>query len=141
VHPDDDESPSSYGQNQPPRMLAGYAGPRYTLFWPVMIFLVAFGIFTTYQLMNLGDQLDSVTQATDKIDAKVKRAEYERAKFYTLAYDVLRLAPTDPAARQVATQLDLQQAVTSETTQEIPLPTSPNAVPPPANTNSAPTTN
>jgi hypothetical protein len=43
------------------------------------------------------------------MDPKVKLAQYERSKFYMMASDVLRLAPRDPNADQVATLFGLRQ--------------------------------
>jgi hypothetical protein len=134
------DSPS--GQSLPPRALAGFAPTRYTVFWPVLVFFVAFGIFTLYQLLNLEDQIDSVTRAIDKMDTKVKRAQYERSKFYALASDILRLAPKDPAAQQISVQLNLQQLGQTDAVpeQSAPISSSANVFPIPA-TNSAPITN
>jgi hypothetical protein len=85
------------------------SAPRHTLFWPLFVFLIGFGIFTIYQVMFLEDQLASVTTAIDQMDSKVKRAQYEKAKFFALSRDVLRLAPKDPAAQQVVDELKLSQ--------------------------------
>jgi hypothetical protein len=68
----------------------------------MLIFLFGSGTLALYQVMAMEDQLDAVTQAVDQMDGKVKRAQYEKAKFYALAKDVLRLAPKDPNAAQVA---------------------------------------
>ena len=85
------------------------SGSRHTLFWPMLIFLIGAGSLALYQVMAMEDQLDEVTQAIDKMDGKVKRAQYERAKFYAIVRDVLNLAPKDPNAQQVVTDFKLRQ--------------------------------
>ena len=86
------------------------SGPRgHTLFWPMLIFLVGAGSLALYQVMAMEDQLDEITQSIDKMDGKVKRAQYEKAKFYAIARDVLSLAPKDPNAEQVAVDFKLRQ--------------------------------
>ncbi len=86
------------------------AGPsRHTLFVPLLIFLLGSGTLATYQVMAMEDQLDEVTQAIDKMDGNVKRAQYEKAKFYFIAKSVLKLAPKDPGAEQVVTYFKLRE--------------------------------
>jgi len=75
----------------------------------MLVLLFGTGTLAIYQVMALEDQLDSVTRAVDQMDVKVKHAQYEKAKFYALARDVLRLAPKDPNAEQVASDFKLQQ--------------------------------
>jgi len=82
---------------------------RHSLFWPLLIFLLGSGTFTVYQVMTMEDQLDEVTRAVDGMDMKVKRAEYEKAKFFGMARDILRLAAKDPNAEQIANDFKLHQ--------------------------------
>ncbi|MEI9998311.1 MAG: hypothetical protein WDO13_03655 [Verrucomicrobiota bacterium] len=83
--------------------------PRYTLFWPMLIFLLGAGSLATYNVMSLEDQLQQVTSAVDKLDPKVRHADYERDKFYALARDLIRIAPTDPTAEQIVDQVGLRR--------------------------------
>ena len=85
------------------------SGSRRSSFLPVLIFLIGSGSFTIYQVLTLEDQLDQVTKAVDSMDAKVQRAEYEKAKFFSMAREVLRLAAKDPNAAQIATDFKLRQ--------------------------------
>jgi hypothetical protein len=85
------------------------SGPRPSLFWPMIIFLIGAGSLAAYQVMSLEDQLDQVTRATDQMDAKVKHAQYEEAKFFALAREILRLAPKDPNAEKVVVEFRLRQ--------------------------------
>jgi hypothetical protein len=78
------------------------SGPRYSLFWPLLILLIGLGAREAYQVMAMEEQIDVMTQSADRLDAKVKLAQYEKAKFYTLASEVLHLAPHDPNANQVS---------------------------------------
>jgi hypothetical protein len=135
-------------------------GPtRYTLFWPVLIFLLGSGAKSVYQVSNLEDDLDSATRAVDQLDARVKHAQYERAKFFAMARDLVRLAPHDAAAEQIVTEANLRRLQqTNPTLMSLDSPigftqTDPTAVPStnaapvqldmpaPSSTNSAPPTN
>jgi hypothetical protein len=75
----------------------------------MLILLLGMGAHEVYQVMSMEDQLDVTTQNVDRMDPKVKLAQYERSKFYMMAADVLRLAPRDPNADQVATLFGLRQ--------------------------------
>jgi hypothetical protein len=92
----------------------------------MLILLLGSGTFATYQVMSMEDQLDEVTQAVDKMEGKVKQAQHEKAKFYAMARDVLRLAPTDPNAEQVAVYFKLRElkAAQPELMAETPSPAS-----------------
>ncbi len=94
-----------------PRSLTspGRSGPRHTLFLPVLIFLIGAGALALYQVMAMEDELDQMTQALDKMDGRIKHAQHEKAVFYKIASDVLRLAPTDPNAAKVAVYFKLRQ--------------------------------
>jgi hypothetical protein len=83
--------------------------PRHTLFLPMFVLLLGLGALEFFQVMTMEDQLDAMTQDIDKMDGKVKLAHYERDKFYLLASAVLRMAPSDPNADQVATLFGLRQ--------------------------------
>ncbi len=93
----------------PPRTFGPPPGARYSLFWPVLVFFVGFGAYTFSQIWDLEDQIDSVNGAIDKMTPKIERAGYEKNKFYTLAKDILRLAPQDAMAQQIATELNLDK--------------------------------
>jgi hypothetical protein len=82
---------------------------RVNLFVPMLILLLGMGAHEVYQVMSMEEQLDVTTQNVDRMDPKVKLAQYERSKFYMMASDVLRLAPRDPNADQVATLFGLRQ--------------------------------
>ena len=75
----------------------------------MLVFLFGSGALALYQVMALEDKLDEVTRAVDQMDEKVKLAQHEKAMFYTLARDVLRLAPKDPNAEQVVVEFKLRQ--------------------------------
>src|SRR5579871_3248344 len=83
--------------------------PRHTLFLPMFILLLGMGARECYQMISMENQLDDVTQKVDQIDSKVKLTEYERSKFYSMAADVLRLAPKDPNADQIAVLFGLRK--------------------------------
>jgi hypothetical protein len=129
--------------------------PRHTLFLPMLIFLVGSGALALYQVMAMQDQMDEANHAMDQMDGKIKRAAYEKAKFYAIAGDVLRLAPKDPNADQVAAYFKLQQlqaaqpelmspdvplnmAATSAAPEQPAAPTNLPPVQPPQATNAAP---
>lgn len=59
--------------------------------------------------MSMEDRWDEVTQTIDKMDLQVKRGEHEKTKFFSIARDVLSLAPKDPNANQVATYYKLKE--------------------------------
>jgi hypothetical protein len=110
----------------------------------MLVLLVGSGTLAVYQVMVLEDQLDEVTRAVDHMDVKVKRAQYEKAKFYALAKDVLRLAPKDPNAEQVVVDCKIRQLQTAQpvlmdlTTPSAPATTNAAPAQPAAATNFAP---
>jgi hypothetical protein len=109
----------------------------------MLILLLGVGTFAVLEVMALEDRWIEVASAIDKMDTQVKRAQYEKNKFYAIARDVLRLAPKDPNAQQVATEFKLQQLQAAEPTLlDLNAPATPaatNAAPEPsAATNSAP---
>ena len=81
---------------------------RHTLFLPFFILLLGLGTLKVYQVMAMEDQLDDLTQHIDKLDPQVKAAQYERAKFFKMANEVLRLSSTDDKAKEVATYFKLK---------------------------------
>lgn len=81
---------------------------RHNYFWPILIFLLSAGALAFYQVQSLEDQLEEVTNAADRLDPKVKMAEYEKAKFYAMARDLLRMAPTHPAAEEIVSKTGLR---------------------------------
>jgi len=74
---------------------------RHTLFLPFFILLLGLGTLKVYQVMAMEDQLDDLTQHIDKLDPQVKAAQYERAKFFKMANEVLRLSSTDDKAKDL----------------------------------------
>ncbi len=107
----------------------------------MLIFLVGAGSLALYQVMAMEDQLDEITQSIDKMDGKVKRAQYEKAKFYAIARDVLSLAPKDPNAEQVAVDFKLRQLQAAQPalmSLNAATPAPPTLVQPTGYTNSAP---
>ena len=75
----------------------------------MLVLLLGSGTFAIYQVMTLEDQLDEVTRAVDQMDGKVKRAQYEKAKFFAMTKDVLLLAPKDPNAEQIVVDFKLRE--------------------------------
>jgi hypothetical protein len=75
----------------------------------MLIFLLGSGTLATYQVLAMGDRLDGLTQTIDKLDPRVKRALHEKAVFYELTRELLRLAPTDPNADQIVTHYKLRE--------------------------------
>ena len=80
----------------------------------MFIYLFGAGVFAGYQVMALEDQLDELTSGVDQLDAKVSRAKYEKAKFYAIAGDVVRLAAKDPNAEDVAIHFKLHELQTAQ---------------------------
>jgi TolA-binding protein len=75
----------------------------------MLVLLAGIGVLAFYQVMTMEDQLDDVTRAVDQMDGKVKRAQYEKGKFFSIAKDVLRVAQKDPSADQIADDFKLKQ--------------------------------
>jgi hypothetical protein len=92
----------------PPPRASSTSSPRHNYFWPILIFLLGAGSLAFYQVQSLEDQLEEVTQAVDRLDPKVKHAQYEKAKFYAMARDLVRLAPKHPAAQQIVDQTGIR---------------------------------
>jgi hypothetical protein len=66
-------------------------------------------ISTGYQIVSLQGQLTSMQLAAVQLEPKLKAAQFQKEKLYKLAADVLALAPTDPAAKQITTQFGIEQ--------------------------------
>ena len=81
---------------------------RSNYFWPIFIYLSGAFFLAFYQVESLEEQLGEVTSASDKLDLKVQMAQYEKAKFYALARDLVRMAPKHPAADKVVTETGLR---------------------------------
>jgi hypothetical protein len=81
---------------------------RHTFFWPIFIYLLGAGSLALYQVLAMEDQYETLTQSVDKMDSQVKRGLYEKSKFFRIAGDVLRLAPRDSNAEQIATHYKLR---------------------------------
>jgi hypothetical protein len=75
----------------------------------MLVLLLGSGTFAVYQVMVLEDRLDEVTRAVDHMDGQVKHAQYEKAKFFSMAKEVLRLAPKDPNAEQIVVDFKIRQ--------------------------------
>jgi len=75
----------------------------------MLIFLFGAGALSYYQVVMLEDRWEQVTQTIDKMDTQVKRGQYEKAKFFAIARDILLLAPKDPNANDVAVFYKLKQ--------------------------------
>jgi hypothetical protein len=121
------------------------APPRHTLFLPFFILLIGMGVREVYQVMSLEDQLDQMTQNVDKMDPKVKIADYERAKFYFMASEVLRLSAKDPNAAAVSElfglrKLEADKPELMHANTQMDLPTT-NAVPDESAVTNIPPTN
>src|SRR5471030_84596 len=88
--------------------------PPHGLFWPMFILIAAMGAFLIYQLISLKYQLNSVTQAIEKLDGKVRRTQYEKAKAYSLANEVMHLAPKDSNVKKIAEEFKLQEWIAAQ---------------------------
>ena len=78
----------------------------------MLIFLLGSGALALYQVKAIDDQLEDTTRTIDQMDGKVKRAEYEKSKFFAITRDVLNLAPKDPNAESIVADFKLQQLQT-----------------------------
>jgi hypothetical protein len=90
------------------------SGARINYFWPIMVYFVGAGLLAFYQVQSLEDQLSEATAAADRIEPKVKMADYERKKFYALARDLLRLAPTHPAAAKIVDSIGIRKLAAAQ---------------------------
>ena len=81
---------------------------RSNYFWPILVFLLGAVTLEFYQVESLEDQFDEESKTLDGLDAKVKHAEYEKAKFFALARDLVRLAPDHPTAQQIVDETGIR---------------------------------
>lgn len=127
----------------PPSRSSSPSGSRSNYFWPLLIFFLGSGTLAFYQVESLNGQLAEVTSAADRMDPQVKMAQYQKAKFYAMARDLLRMAPTHPGAAKLVDELNLRKlAAAQPVLMSLDLPsgftnTAPTMPPPP----SAPKTN
>ena len=82
---------------------------RYSLFVPMLIFLFGAGMLAFYQVMNMEDQLDHMTQTVDKMDGRVRLAQHEKTVFLVLVKGLLHLAPKNPNAEKLVVAWDLRR--------------------------------
>jgi hypothetical protein len=92
----------------PPPRKSSSSSSRHNYFWPILVYFVGAGSLAFYQVQSLEDQLDEVTKAVDRLDPKVKHAQYEKAKFYAMARDLVRLSPKHPAAAAIVDQTGIR---------------------------------
>jgi len=90
------------------------SGSRSNYFWPLLIFFLGAGALAFYQVESLDLQLSEVTTAADRLDPQVKLAQYEKAKFYAMARDLLRLAPDHPGAAKLVDELKLRKLAAAQ---------------------------
>ena len=81
--------------------------PRYSFFWPILIYLIGAGSLSFYHVMSLETQYEEVASAVDKLDPQVKHAEYERDKFFAFARDLVRMAPRNANAAAIVKEAGL----------------------------------
>jgi hypothetical protein len=98
----------------PSRSTGASPAARHNYFWPILIYLIGAGILAFYQLQSLEDQLGDVTAAADNMDVQVRMSDYEKGKFFALARDLLRLAPTHPAADKIVTETGIRKLAQSQ---------------------------
>ncbi|HEX4141859.1 MAG TPA: hypothetical protein VHY09_16035 [Candidatus Methylacidiphilales bacterium] len=87
---------------------------RHNYFWPLFIFLLGAFSLAFYQVESLNSQLAEITSAADRLDPQVKLAEYQKAKFYAMARDLLRMAPTHPAAEKLVSDLGVRKLAAAQ---------------------------
>jgi hypothetical protein len=92
----------------PPPRASSTSSSRHNYFWPILVFFVSAGTLAFYQVQSLEDQLGEATNAVDRLDPTVKHAQYEKAKFYAMARDLVRMAPKHPAAAQIVDQTGIR---------------------------------
>jgi hypothetical protein len=90
------------------------------VFWPVLILIIGMFVSTGYQIMAMQEQLASLNQALVQMEPKVKQAQYEKAKLYKLASDILQLAATDPGAKQIAADYKIEQRAAAPDASQTP---------------------
>ena len=90
------------------------SGSRSNYFWPLLIFFIGAGTLAFYQVESLNGQLAEVTSAADRMDPQVKLAQYQKAKFYAMARDLLRMAPKHPAAEKLVTDLGIRNLAVTQ---------------------------
>jgi hypothetical protein len=81
---------------------------RHNFFWPILIYLIGAGSLALYQVLAMEDQYETLTQSVDQMDGKVKRAQYEKAKFFRIAGELLQIAPKDANANQIVDHYKLR---------------------------------
>ena len=87
---------------------------RTNYFLPLFIFFLGAGTLAFYQVESLNEQLAEVTSAADRLDPQVKLAQYQKAKFYAMARDLLRMAPTHPGAAKLVDELNLRKLAAAQ---------------------------
>jgi len=80
-----------------------------SFFWPILVLIIGTLGSAGYQVVAMEQQLGSMTDAVSQMEPKVKQAQYEKAKLYKLASDVLKLAATDANAKKIVTDYKIEQ--------------------------------
>jgi len=97
--------------NKPPSPEVPEANGNASFFWPILVLIIGMLISAGYQVVAMQQQVDALKQEAEQaqVDTKFKQAQYQKAKLYKLASDVLQLAPTDPNAKQIVTDYKIEQ--------------------------------
>ncbi len=109
----------------------------------MLILLIGLGTLALYQMLAINDELEEVTRSVDQMDGKVKRAQYEKTKFFAIARDLIRLSPTDANAAKITEKYKLKQLEEAQPelfSANAPMTNAPTAATPPASSNAAPLT-
>ena len=105
-------------ENTPARNDCGEGNTSF--FWPILILILGTLVSTTYQIVVMQDQLQSLTQAAGQMEPKVKQAQYAKARLYRLASDVFQLSATDANAKRIVTDYKIEQRLPSSSSQNDP---------------------
>jgi hypothetical protein len=92
-----------------PKSFESRSASKYTAFWPLLVFFFGIGALSGYQVNAMQDRLDELGQTIQKMDVNVKKAQYVKAKFFSIAKDLLALAPQNTSANEIVTRFKLRE--------------------------------
>jgi hypothetical protein len=99
---------------------------KYTAFWPILIFMVAFALSCFYQLYEVVEQHSALIKRADAAEVNVGAAKRVAERFVTLVNALVATSKTDPNATKI-----IQEAIQAGIIREKPAATNSTANPAP----------
>ena len=102
---------------------------KYTAFWPILIFMVAFALSCFYQLYQVVEQQGQLSKRAAAAETEVPKAKQVAERFVALMNDLMATSKTDPNATKII-QEAMQAGIIRQKPNTSDTNTTANPVPP-----------